>query len=128
MAAIDDASQALNTAFSKVADIVTDLMSLDVMTVTGTIKLDIATAGSRLDPTILYKALETKVQSGDDVRILALSHKDPDCDTVVFVQANLSEAETKLLEAHREIFKAADQARLDFLNLLIKFVPTAKLA
>jgi hypothetical protein len=128
MAAIDDASKALNAAFTKLGDTVADLMSLDVMTVTGTIKLDIAASGSRLDPTALFNALEAKVQSGDDVRILALSHKDADSDTVVFVQSNLSEAETKLLEAHREIFKAAEQARLDFLKLLISFVPKVNIA
>jgi hypothetical protein len=82
-----------------------DLATLDVVTMTGDIKLEIEDL-TRFDDII------TKLHSkGSDVHTLAVSHHELDYDAAVFVKNSLSESEKELLEMHMETVKAAQEMR-----------------
>ena len=82
-----------------------DLATLDVVTMTGDIKLE-------LEDLTRFDDIITKLQSKEsDVHTLAVSHHEIDYDAAVFVKNNLSESEKELLEMHVETVKAAQEMR-----------------
>ena len=117
MAAIQDSLTTFEGAFKGVADAIKDIATLDVMTLSGTINLTVPGGGANqgIDPTAFFERLKTEAVSGTTIQVVAFTHKEADSDSVVYVR---SDADSKLVSAHQEMVKAAEQARLDFLKFL----------
>jgi hypothetical protein len=118
MPGVQESVSKFEEAFNKVAAEIKDLATLDVMTLSGTINLAVTGAGGNsqgIDPTAFYERLKTEAASGSTIQVVAFTHKEVDSDSVVFVR---SDADSKLLAAHQEMVKAADQARMDFLKFV----------
>jgi hypothetical protein len=104
-----NARDALSKAFSWITDVAKDISTLDVTTLTGTITY------KGVDATDLYKNIKDMASSGD-LRVVAMTHKDVDHDTVLFVSEGLPESASALLKAHDAAVVAAENARLAFLK------------
>jgi len=125
---------ALADIWHKLENTLQDLTTLDVVTLTGTI--DWRTAAAELPavppgaqpptaptvtalstlPAIIEKKLK-EAMTGAEIRasLVAFTHIEIDLDSTHFVQAN---ADPALLEAHKEIVRAAQEARSAFVKLV----------
>ena len=104
----------------KVAGAVKDLATIDVVTLTGEIKLEILGTGSdvKIDPTALFEKLQGKVDGS--LSVVALTHVEIDMDVTNFGSATPSDA---LFSLHQQSVKNAIEARaavLDMIKGLIK--------
>jgi hypothetical protein len=104
-----NAKDALSKAFSWVTDVAKDISTLDVTTLTGTITY------KGVDATKIYDNIKELAGTGE-LRVVAMTHKDVDHDTVLFVSEGLPESASALLKAHDAAFVAAENARLAFLK------------
>ena len=103
----------------KVAEIVEDIATLDVLTLTGELTLTepkTENGRSRLDLSELYEALvqatQKRTQGGTEVaatlEVVAFTHIDFDKDVCQFVKSNPDEA---ILKSHRDMVQASQDAR-----------------
>lgn len=139
------AADSAKTGFDKVLALITekieDVATLDVVTLTGTLDLKVLTenrkkaaadeadAGKKeaaektaagmaaLDPTALFDSLVAEVDTGQ-LQLVALTRKSLDMDALVIVRSGLDDDGKKLVEAHHQMFAAAEAARLEFLKFL----------
>lgn len=100
-----DKVQATNKFWGAIKTFFEDLATLDVVTMTGEIKLEI-------DDVTGFENIVAKLkEKGSTVHTLAVSHHEIDYDAAIFVKENLSESEKELLEMHVETVKAAQEMR-----------------
>ena len=104
----------LKSVFQKIRDAAEDLVSLDVVTLTG--EVDIQGANNEIDLKKLYKAIQANAISKSNVSLVAYTHLDLDSDAVLFVKSGLSEGEKPLVEAHNVMVMASQEARLAFVR------------
>lgn len=98
-----------------IKDAVGDFTTLDVVTLTGEIKItsSVADGGKKIDLKKLYQEIASKAES--DLQVVAFTHIDFDCDSVCFVK---KEYEVELLEAHRKMVETAQQTRQAVIDML----------
>ena len=102
---------------------VDDLTTLDVTTLTGSITIEgsMLDEEGKIDLKKLYKAISEKATPDDGagkLEIVAFTHIDFDCDSVYFVQEDLSEQDRKLIEHHEAAVKTARDTRQAFVNMI----------
>lgn len=97
-----------------------DLITLDVVTVTGSFKVKKdtkETSGRKINRNIvdfdfLFTSLKDgSIQTDADMRILAASRIEIDRDTYHFVSSNLTEADQGLVKMHFDAVTAATEGR-----------------
>lgn len=108
----------INGFFDAVKEIASDFTTLDVLTLTGTIKLTPKTDGDT-DLGSLVSALRAQLLSDvSNLRVVAFSHKDRDLDVVTYVQEGLSQSDASLISTHNAILKASEEGRIAFLKFV----------
>jgi len=110
--------------------LLTDVTSLDVMTLSGGFK--VVTADDEIDFAKTYAELAKATQAGTpagggttatvSAEVVAFTHVDLDKDVTQFVKSNLTDAEKTLLESHREMVQASLEARSAFLRMVAEIV------
>ena len=112
----------IGNLWDKLTGTVGDLTTLDVVTATGTIKVDKYLKNERVDMSALMGDLK-KVDAGGgeaNMNVLAISHLEFDCDAYVFVKDNLSDSEQALIKAHVEMVKAAQETRFGVVKMALE--------
>lgn len=114
-----DFKQKLNSLIDKIETTAVDFTTLDVVTLTGNIKLVLAGEGDQKKfmkiPQIIDKYYG---DAGSQINFIAISHFDFDQDTVQFVKENLSVEEQKLFELHKQTVESSKVARIAMLNFI----------
>ena len=110
-----DLSTEFKGFLDKVADKIKDLVTIDVVTLTGELNLDVTPAGgaSKIDPTELFKNLEAT--PGGKLSVVALTHVEIDMDVTNF---GSSAPSTALLTLHQESVKNAVEARKAVIEMI----------
>jgi len=112
--------EAVNEFGEKIKDIVT----LDVVTLTGEITIDAALDDNqKIDLQELYKAIEKGASVQGKLDIVAFTHVDLDADAVNFVKRDLTPEQKGLLMAHGESVKAAQETRAGVVAMIRSFFP-----
>ncbi|WP_116127944.1 hypothetical protein [Lewinella sp. IMCC34183] len=104
---------AAQPAENNVQTYIKDLLTLDVVTLTGNVDLAVTGAnGERLRLGRLYNRIEEMYMAEDSqVRVLAITHVELDKDSVTYIKEGLSTQDEKLLTYHLETVRAASEAR-----------------
>ena len=101
----------LGEVFSEIREAGRDVLSLDVVTLTGKIQVT-TTASGEIDLSAIYKTLSENAKTKSDMEVVAFSHISLDRDAVQFVKSGLGEGEQPLVEAHVAMVAASQEARL----------------
>jgi len=91
-----------------------DLATLDVVTMTGNLKLEVKQIKGFQD---ILGAIEGQSET---LWPVAVSHHEIDYDAALFVKDNLSDSEKDLLKTHLETVKAAHDMRDKVVDMAIK--------
>lgn len=103
------------TTLRNVAD---DLTTLDVVTLTGTVKIAQQQTG-KIDLKALYQELSGAASSAtSDIEVVAFTHIDFDTDTVNFVKTGAGEGDRALLEAHQAMVKTSQDTRASVIKMV----------
>ncbi len=115
-----DAAGAKKSLKSKISDFINDTVTLDVMTLSGSIDLvkdapDVPAARKEKDIfnwDAMFENVAKELKAGNDtkVKIVAYTHAEWDQDSVNYVAQN---ADVKLVEAHGKTVAAAHEARMN---------------
>ena len=113
------------TLLSHIASFVQDVATLDVVTLTGDLKLvDPGTVYDNTKNDFDWDAFFRKVTEGmrpsqtNELEIVAYTHAALDLDTAQFVKRSLSEADKALLAAHNAAFESAQKSRFEALRIV----------
>jgi hypothetical protein len=120
-------------ANKSINDYINDLSSLDVVTLTGDLTIDVkdmsakATDGDEEKKPLRFgqimRQLEGNILDGkSEVSALAITHISLDRDTVTFVKKDLSPEEVAYLNFHNETVKAAGLARSALAGGIVKLL------
>ena len=94
-----------------------DLATLDVATLSGSVKVTVD--GDKIDFKALVKSIQAEVTKAQGtVQIVAFTHIDIDKDAVQFVKSGLTAEEAPLIDAHNEMVKTSQEARMSVVNFL----------
>jgi len=114
--------------FGKIRDFMTDMLTVDVVTLTGelTVKVDDdikVTKGGH--DVIDFQKLHAKIvgQLGGEIKIAAFTHVGLDKDTVQFVMESSTQGESPLIDHHRATVKDVQEARAAFFNSIKGMIP-----
>ena len=111
---------------------ITDLITLDVVTVTGdmTIITKKTVKGAKgeddkfvLDFKTLFGREDGKATINGNLRVIAATHVEVDKDTLTFIASDLTENERELLDMHLKTVTAASEARA---NIVARLNPLFK--
>lgn len=105
---------------------ISDLVTLDVITVTGTLKIkkdvisgtaedDSNPDGQVIDFDTLFSRSSGKLVIDADMEVVAATHIEIDRDTFTYVKQVLSETDKALLKMHMDSVNAASAARADII-------------
>jgi len=108
MPAEEDKKEVHENLWTQLKKAVKDVLTLDVVTATGTLKLGTGQGGVMDLEQMIEKA---KAVTGSNLEAVAVSHLAFDRDLVSFVKAGLDEEQKALLEFHREMVKEAQEMR-----------------
>ena len=108
----------IRTLMDKINDIAKDLATLDVISLTGDIVLEKVANSENVDFEKLYKNIGDNVKNSVNVSVVAFTHIELDCDSVMFVKKGISESEKVILDAHNETVKTAQDTRLGVVRLV----------
>ncbi len=109
--------------------LIKEVTSLDVVTLSGDLKVTIA--GDKIDFTQTYAELAKATQAGSPAghtatavtaEVVAFTHIDLDKDLTQFVKSDLTAADASLLESHRDMVKASLEARRAYLKMVAEIV------
>ncbi|GAB4324791.1 MAG: hypothetical protein Kow00127_17470 [Bacteroidales bacterium] len=125
---VDDKSklkQGIQNLANKVGDAIQDLASLEVTTYAGEFRFDLSEIKDDDSDIFRIKNLmqTARAQLNASIRLVAYSRFEIDADASNIVSESMSEEDRILLEAHKEMVKAAQEARramFDFAKNLIK--------
>ncbi|WP_298854890.1 hypothetical protein [uncultured Ruegeria sp.] len=103
----------------KIRDFVEDILSIDVVTLTGEINISIGDVGDG-DKKINFEKLHANItgQLGGEVKVAAFTHVGLDKDTVQFVMESAADEGNVLLAHHRETVTGVQTARSDFFKAI----------
>ncbi|NIZ07822.1 hypothetical protein [Pseudooceanicola sp. HF7] len=111
------------TLEEKISGFVKDILSVDVVTLTGDLNLNVdgvVTEGA-IDLKELHKRIVGKL--GGELKVAAFTHVDLDGDTVQFSMETATEEDGLLLDHHRETVKDVQAARAAFLDAVTGMIP-----
>lgn len=83
----------------------TDLVTLDVVTMTGDISLTVD------DVSGFENIMENLKEKTADLKTVAVSHHEIDYDAAMFIKQNLDDDEKEILKLHLETVKSAQEMR-----------------
>jgi hypothetical protein len=112
---------ALADVIERIRNVGRDIVSIDVVTLTGRLTITAATDESGLNLQELYKELQKATLEGT-LEVVAFTHIDLDRDAVNYVKSGLSESEKPIIDAHGAMVDTAQKARQAFLQLAKEFV------
>lgn len=119
-------ADAQNSLKQRIVDFINDTVTLDVITLSGSIELVTAKDAASGDKEIfnwdnIFKKVQTGMQSTADntVSIVAYTHAEWDQDSVNYVA---KDADVKLVEAHGKTVAAAHESRLNALKSVVEAV------
>jgi len=112
-----------STLVSKIKDFVTDAFTLDVLTLTGDIKLiadnfNQAEQNFSWDAVLENVAKQMKPVTGSQLEIVAFTHVEWDKDSVNFVRKDLTDEQKTLVAFHNSAVEAAQKSRLEAVKLV----------
>lgn len=119
---------ALKNVLERIRDTAEDIVTLDVVTLSGTLELKLAAGAGGDNPLELkklYKKLEESSTAGN-MEVVAYTHIDFDKDAVNFVKQGLGEADLPLVQAHNEMVKTAQEGRLAIIRAVKEMVGIVK--
>ena len=116
------ANKKLGAIFEKVRDAATDIASLDVVTLTGTISIKSTSGKTEIDLQEIYKTIQKQAVVDGDLKVVTFTHIDLDKDTTNFVTSELDEKNKPLIDAHNAMVATSQEARLAYIKLLKEFV------
>lgn len=103
-----------------------DLLALDVTTYVGEVTLEKTDPksgeGQALPLDELFRMLKGP-RVNAKLRLVAATHRGPDRDVASICADGLSESEKALLQAHKEMYLAAEEARASLVRLVLELVP-----
>jgi hypothetical protein len=101
-----------------------DLLSLDVVTYVGDVALTKNLAGEQNDLPLddLFKMLASPDVKAT-MRLVAATHRSFDRDVASICCDNPNDADRALLEVHKEMYLAAEQARVALIRLILEQIP-----
>jgi hypothetical protein len=109
---------------------INDLITLDVVTVTGDMEVitkkkvkganKAKNANFVLDFETLFGREDGKATINGNLRVIAATHVEVDKDTLTFVASDLTESERELLDMHLKTVTAASEARA---NIVARLLP-----
>lgn len=116
------------TIRDRIADFVADTVTLDVLTLTGTVTLEpkagtSAPADAKVKWDDLFKHLAAQMQAADSnkIAVVAYTHLEWDADSVNFVREG-DGGDKALLDSHMAAVAAAQKARMDGLKTAAEIV------
>ena len=130
MAEITESSSkedATNSLKSKIAGFINDTVTLDVITLSGSIKLVTDAEATPANEQDIFEwdkifekvATELKADNSTEVEIVAYTHAEWDQDSVNYVAR---QADVKLVEAHGKTVAAAHEARMNAVKAAVEAV------
>ena len=95
-----------------------DLLTLDVITMTGEVKLESADISD-------FDSVFTKLKnSASDLQVVAQSHHEIDYDAMLFIKKELSEDQKEMLKLHQETVKSAQEMRAKVVEVAANAIKT----
>lgn len=113
---------ALSDIVNRIGRWTEDVVSLDVVTLTGSISISTATGDDGINLAKLYEEIGNKAKVEGNLEVVAFTHIDLDKDAINYVKSGLSEAEQPMIEAHNAMVDTAQKARQAFLMLAKELV------
>lgn len=120
------------TLKTRIGDFLKDTVTLDVLTLTGTVKLtaqeaDVPAVGDgaakkSLDWDGLFAKIteQLKLEQGSEVEVVAYTHSEWDCDSVNYIKKGLGPEETNIVEGHNSAVESAHKSRFAALEFIGK--------
>ncbi|EDY85285.1 hypothetical protein VDG1235_4920 [Verrucomicrobiia bacterium DG1235] len=121
------------TLKKRIGTFLKDTVTLDVITLTGSIELDAsvttvpAPAANQQDEASLnWDELFAKVTQGmqpnadNKLEVLAYTHGEWDCDSVNYIKSSPSDMELKIIESHHKAVESAHKSRYAALEFIGK--------
>lgn len=106
-----------------VEEVGADILSLDVVTLTGNITITSGVKDNKIDLQELYKAVEAAASTAATIDLIAFTHVELDADSVNFVKKDLTPEQKGLLAAHAEAVKSAQETRAGIVAMIRSFFP-----
>ncbi len=114
-----------DTLAARITEFVADVVTLDVITLTGDIKLVNKTvtydeAKKKLNWNDLFRKVAEGMQpdSANKLEVVAYTHAEWDLDSVNFVKKDLSDSEKDLIAAHHSAVEAAQKSRFEAVRII----------
>jgi hypothetical protein len=111
----------IKTAVDSFGDAIKDIVTLDVVTLTGEVTVKPEDGSQEIDLQELYKTIEKKAAVDGVLELVAFTHVDLDADSINFVKRDLAEEQRALLIAHHEAVKAAQETRAGVVAMIRSF-------
>lgn len=119
--------EATTSLKSKIAEFINDTVTLDVITLSGSIKLVTDAEENAKGDKDIFKwddifekvAKELKAENSTEVSVVAYTHAEWDQDSVNYVA---KDADVKLVEAHGKTVAAAHEARMNAVKSAVEVV------
>lgn len=100
----------MNVFYTTLKEQIEDVTSLDVVTLTGSIKIQ--GEGNSINLKKTYDSIQTNAVNNTNMSVVAFTHIDLDKDVVQFVKEGLSEGEKPVVDAHNAMVDSSHKARL----------------
>lgn len=121
-----------NTLADRMKKFLDDVVSLDVVTLSGDITLKNADTrpATNQEEALNWSEIFKKITSGmvatDDskLEVVAYTRAEWDCDSINYVKKGASDAELRLIENHQRAVEAAHRSRYEALQFISKAVST----
>lgn len=115
--------EVLKEKLSKIGEVLDDLTTLDVTTLSGDIQQCIDTESGKYDLTKALSRLATSDTTLDgEIYVVATTHVSVDMDAIMFVKKDLTDDEKALVTAHQKAVGTAQEARNSFLHFAKSFI------
>lgn len=121
-------SDSATTLGTKIQEFVTDVTTLDVLTLTGDITLvtDSAydEAAKKFNWDTMFKGIAEKLKTAaaSELEVVAYTHAEWDLDSVNFVKRDLNAAQSNLVAAHNAAVESAQKSRFEAVKIIAGLV------
>jgi hypothetical protein len=113
----------MKSAFDRAENAVEDIITVDVVTLTGRIKITaLQNDEKKFDLKKLYERIEDGSALDGEMSVVAFTHIDIDADAIHFVKSDLTEEDRALLTAHNEAVRAAQDTREGIVRMVRSFL------
>lgn len=118
--------KSLRTVVQNIRDAAQDIVSLDVVTLYGDIRIKASVKAvdgkKKIELKNLFSALQDAADVEGKLEIVAYTHIDFDKDAINYVKKGLGEEEMPLIQAHNEMVKTSQEGRLALVKAVKEMV------